>query len=76
MFLVLLKYREITTVQTVTLYKKLFFIKSLKSKIEKLALTSFYCVSPEKWLGNSKKLICIDQLRFYIFSHPQEFKNS
>ena len=22
-----------------------------------------------------KKLLCIDESRFYIFSHPQEFKN-
>ena len=33
------------TVRTVTLYKKLcFFIKSLKSKKKKVALTSFYCI--------------------------------
>ena len=44
------------TVKTVKLYKKLyFFIKSLKSKKKKLALTSFYYVSREMWLGNSKK---------------------
>ena len=49
--------------------------KSLKSKKKKLALTLFYYVSREVWLGNSKRLICIDQSRFYIFSHPQEFKN-
>ena len=41
----------------------------------KLALTSFYYVSREIWLGNSKKVICIDQSRFYIFPHTQEFKN-
>ena len=50
-------------------------VKSLKSKKKKLALTLFYYVSREIWLDNSKKLICIDQLRFYIFSHPREFKN-
>ena len=46
-------------VKTVTLYKKLyfFFIKSLKSKKEKLVLTSFYYVNGEVWLGNLKKLI-------------------
>ena len=35
-------------------------ITSLKSKKKKLAVTSFYCVSREIWLCNSKKLICID----------------
>ena len=39
------------------------------------ALTSFYYVSLEIWLGNSRNLICIDQPRFYIFSHPRELKN-
>ena len=43
-------------VKTVTISKKLyFFIKRLKRK--KLALTAFYYVSPEIWLGNSKMLI-------------------
>ena len=75
-FLVSLKYREIITIKTLILYKKsFFFIKSLENKKKKLALTSIYCVSQEIWLGNSKKLICIDQSRFYIFSYPQEFKN-
>ena len=46
-------------------------VKSLKSKKRKLALTLFYYVSQEIWLGNSKKLICIDQSRFYIF-HTRE----
>ena len=42
-------------VKTVTLYKKLiFFIKSHKSKKKKLALTSFYYISREIWLDNSK----------------------
>ena len=50
-------------------------VKSLKSKKKKLALTLFYYVSREIWLGNTEKLICIDQSRFYIFSHPQDFKN-
>ena len=27
-------------------------------------------------MGNSKKLICIDQSRFYIFSPPREFKKT
>ena len=62
--LVLLKYREIITVKTVILYlKNKYFIKtvntlitSLKSKKKKLALTLFYYVSREIWLGNSKSL--------------------
>ena len=63
-------------VKTITLYKRkcIFFIKSYKSKKEKLALTSFYYVSRDIWLGNSKKLICIDQSKFYIFSHPKNSK--
>ena len=47
-------------------------LKVLKSKKKKLALTSFYCVSREIWLGKSKKLICLGQSSFYIFSHPRE----
>ena len=63
-------------VKTVTLVEKLyFFIKSLKSKKKKLAPTSFYYVSRKIWLDNSKKLIYIDQSRFYIFSHKRELKN-
>ena len=42
-----------------------FFIKSLKNTKKKLVLTSFYYVSWQIWLGNSKKLICIDQSRLY-----------
>ena len=50
---VFLKYGEIITVKTVTLYRKLyFFIEALKSKKKKLALTSFYYVNQEMWLGN------------------------
>ena len=60
-FFVSLKYREIIKVKTVALYKKIFFIKSLKRKKKKLAVTSFYYVS----LGNSKKFINIDQSRLY-----------
>ena len=48
-------------------------VKSLKIKKKKLAL--FYYVGREIWLSNSKKLIYIDKSRFYIFSHPREFKN-
>ena len=49
--------------------------KSLKSKKKKLALTSFDYVSQEIWLGNSEKLICINQSTFYFFSHSREFEN-
>ena len=65
------KYREIITAKTVTH----FSIKSLKSKKKKLGLTFFYYVIRELWLANSKKLICVDQSRFYIFSQPRELKN-
>ena len=75
-FLVSFKYREIITIKTWILYKKLFFfIKSLENKKKKLALTLIHYASQEIWLGNSKKLISIDQSRFYIFSHPRELKN-
>ena len=50
-------------------------VKSLKRKKKKLTLTLFYYVRREIWLGNPKKLNCIDQSRFYIFSQPREFKN-
>ena len=56
------------------LFKLYFFIKRLQSKKKKLVLTSFYYVSWEIWLGNSKKLICIDQSGLYIFSHPRQLK--
>ena len=51
--------------------REIITVKSFKSKKKKLALTLFYYVSWEIWLGNSKKLICIDQSRFYIF-HTRE----
>ena len=65
LYLVSLRYREIITI------KVYFSIKSLKSKKKKLTLTSFYYVSWEIWLGNSEKLICIDQSGFYV-SHTRE----
>ena len=48
-FLVSLKYIDIITVKTVTLYIRnfIFFIKNLKNKKKKLALTLFYYVSRE-----------------------------
>ena len=51
-------YREITTVETL-----FFSLKVLKAK-KKLALTLFYYVFQEIWLGNLKKLICINQSTF------------
>ena len=72
-----LKYRQITTIEIVTLHEKLlfFFIKSLK-KQEKEADTNFlYYGSGEIWLDNSKKRVCIDRSRFHIFKHPWDFKS-
>ena len=40
-----------------------------------LALTSFYCPSQETRLGDSRKLICIEQKRFCNFLYAGEFKN-
>ena len=74
-FLVSLKYRVIKTIKKVTFYEKLCFIKSLKGNKKKLVRTSFYYVSQEIWLGSSKKRVCIDQLRFYMFLNPRELKN-
>ena len=34
-----------------------FFIKNLKSKNKKLALTSFYCMGQQIWLGDSWQFI-------------------
>ena len=53
-------------------HKNNFRLKVLKQ--EKEAVTNFfYYVNREIWLGSSKTLIFIDQSRFCIFSHPQEF---
>ena len=41
------------------------FIKVIKSKKKKLALTSFCCLGQETWLYDSWKLICIKQSGFY-----------
>ena len=49
--------------------------REIVSKKKNVALTLFYYASQEIWLGNSKKLIGLDQSRFYIFSHPRKFKN-
>ena len=64
-FLVLLKDREIKTVKTEALYKKLyFFMKSLKSKKNSLGFNLFYYVSREIRLDDSEKFICLAQSRF------------
>ena len=52
-----------------------FFIKTLKTKKKKLALTLFYCPSQEIRLGDSGKLICTDQSRFSNFSHAEDFRS-
>ena len=51
------------------------FTRVLESKKKRLALTSSYCVVKETWLDASKKLICINQSRFYNFFHVGKFKN-
>ena len=55
--------------------RKIMAIKSIKSNKKNLALTLFYYLSREIWLDNSKKLMFMDQSRFYIFSHAREFKD-
>ena len=67
-FLVSLKCRDVTTVKRYHFRRNFFLSKNLESKKKKQALTSFYYVNREIWLDSSKKLISIDQSRFYIFS--------
>ena len=63
-------------VKTVTIYKKLYFFQEKSKKQEKESGTNFVLLCQSKnMFGHFKKAICIDQSRFYIFSHPQEFKN-
>ena len=50
-------------------------IRVLKSKKKKLALTFLYCLGQETLLDDSLKLLYINQLRFYSFSHVGKFKN-
>ena len=52
----------------------IFLHENFKKQEKMLALTSFYCPSQERWLGDSPKLICIGQLRFYIFLHAGGLK--
>ena len=66
-FLVSKKYWDIMTVEDPKSKKK--------DAVYAIKRTLFYYVSQEIWLGNSKKLMCIDQSKFYIFSYPREFKN-
>ena len=42
---------------------------------KKLGLTSLNCPGQEIWLGDSCKLISVDQLRFLISQNPGELKN-
>ena len=66
---------EIITIKSGTLYKKLFFsLKFLKSKKKNPAPNSFCYVRRDIWLGQSKKLICIDKSRFYMFSYRENSK--
>ena len=63
-------------VKIVTVRQKLYLlIKSLKSK-KKEADTNFVLLSVEKcgW-AIQKSFVCIDPPKFYILSHPREFKN-
>ena len=53
----------------------IFFAKFLKSKKKKMALTLFYCLGQETWLGDSGTLIYINQSRFYNFFHVGKLKN-
>ena len=52
----------------------IFLHENFKKQEKILALTSFYCPSQERWLGDSSKLICIGQSRFYIFLHAGGLK--
>ena len=60
-----------------TFWAKIYFsvIRVLKSKKKKLAVTLFYCFVLETWLDDSRKLIYINQLRFYNFSCVGKFKD-
>ena len=41
----------------------------------KMALTLFYCLGQETWLGDSGTLIYIKQSRFYNCFHVGKLKN-
>ena len=75
-FLVLLKYREIITVKSEILHKKLyFFIKSLKSKKKKLALTSFYYVKSRNMVGQFKKAYLHRPFKILDFLTPARIQS-
>ena len=46
----------------------------LKSSQKKLAITLFYCLGQETWLGDWWKLICINQSSINNFFHVGKFK--
>ena len=50
-------------------------IRVLKSKKKKLALTFLFCLGQETWLDDSRKLIYINQLRFYNFFYVGKLTN-
>ena len=57
------------------LIEKLFFL-FFKKQLQGFIIKSknIWHKSREIWLHNSTKLTCMDQSRFYISSHPQQFK--
>ena len=71
-FLVSSKYSEIIMVKTVTLYTKKNFFSLKVLKVKKEAGTKFVLLCQSRNMVGQFK---IDQSRFYIFSHPREFKN-
>ena len=65
--------REIITVKTIILHKLNFFSRKVLQSIKKnLALSLFNCLSQKMRLADSRKFICIDQLRFYGFLNFRE----
>ena len=76
-WLVSLKRREIIAVITMTTFSAKIhfsFIRVLKSKKKKLALTAL-CFVQEIWLDDSWKLFYINQSRFYNLFHAEKLKN-
>ena len=73
-FLVLLKYREIITIKTVTLYKKLyFFIKSLKQGKE-IGTNFFLLFSSRNMVGHFKKVYLHRPIKILRFLTPARIK--
>ena len=51
----------------VTLRERLYFLmKSNEEKEADITVISFYHVSREIWLGNSRKLLSVDQSKFFL----------